>query len=52
MKAEMEGANVELVKLLAEHRLHISSAESCTGGLFSALITEVSGASEVFCETI
>lgn len=52
MKAEMNGANTELIQLLKQHGLYISSAESCTGGLFSALITEVPGASDVFCETI
>lgn len=41
-----------LVKLLQKSNLTISSAESCTGGLFSAYITDVSGASEVFEESI
>lgn len=36
------------VKLLKEKGLTLSSAESCTGGMFSQLITSVSGASEVF----
>ncbi|MGN0181361.1 MAG: CinA family protein [Candidatus Ornithomonoglobus sp.] len=52
MKAEMNGINEELVRLLESKNLCISSAESCTGGLFSALITDVSGASGVFKETI
>ncbi|MDD6762039.1 MAG: CinA family protein [Clostridiales bacterium] len=52
MRAEMNGINEELVRLLQSRKLCISSAESCTGGLFSALITDVSGASEVFKETI
>ena len=52
MKADMEGLNASLVELLQKRGLHISTAESCTGGLLSALITEVSGASDVFNETI
>ena len=52
MRAEMNGINEELVRLLESKNLKISSAESCTGGLFSALITDVSGASGVFDETI
>lgn len=36
------------VKLLKQKGLTLSSAESCTGGMFSELITCVSGASEVF----
>lgn len=36
------------VKLLREKGKKVSSAESCTGGLISAAITSVSGASEVF----
>lgn len=37
-----------VVKLLKHRGLTISTAESCTGGLLSELITSVSGASEVF----
>ena len=36
------------VKLLKQKGVTLSSAESCTGGMFSELITAVSGASEVF----
>ena len=37
-----------LVNFLKEKKLKISTAESCTGGLVSQLITSVSGASDVF----
>lgn len=36
------------VRLLKENDLKVSTAESCTGGLLSAYITAVSGASSVF----
>lgn len=39
-----------VVKLLLNKGLTISSAESCTGGLFAAEITKVSGSSNVFNE--
>ena len=48
MKAEVNGLNEKVVKMLAERKMTVSAAESCTGGLFEALITNVSGASEVF----
>jgi PncC family amidohydrolase len=37
-----------LVELLAEHNLKVATAESCTGGMISQKITNVSGASLVF----
>lgn len=52
MKAEMNGLNERVVKKLIEKSLHISSAESCSGGLFSALITAVPGSSEILDEAI
>ncbi len=52
MTGDVNGYNEKLVDILKEKGLFISSAESCTGGLFSAFITEVPGASDVFCETI
>lgn len=36
------------VEALKKYGLSLSSAESCTGGMFAELITSVSGASEVF----
>ncbi len=41
----LEGA---VCRLLAENKMTVSTAESCTGGLISKRITEVSGSSEVF----
>lgn len=37
-----------LVKILIEKKLKIATAESCTGGLVSKRITDISGASAVF----
>ena len=48
----MNGVNEKLVALLRERGLRISSAESCTGGMLAAYITEVAGSSEVFEESI
>lgn len=52
MLLDVQGLNVKLVDVLINKKLKISTAESCTGGLLSALITEVSGASEIFEETV
>lgn len=40
----------EVVHLLKEKKLHISTAESCTGGMIASGIVDVSGASDVFEE--
>lgn len=40
----------ELVTLLKEKKLHIATAESCTGGMIASMIVDVSGASNVFEE--
>lgn len=52
---ELEESNIDLnsinelvVKALAENNMKIATAESCTGGLISKKITEVSGSSAVF----
>lgn len=52
---ELEQSNIDLnsinelvVKVLAENNMKIATAESCTGGLISKKITEVSGSSAVF----
>lgn len=53
--AELESNNIcmeslpeMLVEVLKEKGLKIATAESCTGGLISKMITDVSGASAVF----
>lgn len=52
MQTDIGDMNVRLVKALTEKKLKISTAESCTGGLLAALITQAAGASEVFEESI
>lgn len=49
-----EDLNLEeaLIKQLKEHRLTISTAESCTGGLISSKITDVAGASTVYIGSV
>jgi len=37
-----------LLQQLREKKLTLATAESCTGGLVSALLTEISGSSDVF----
>lgn len=43
-----EELNEVVVNLLKEKGLRLSSAESCTGGMFASCITDVPGASKVF----
>ncbi len=46
----MEAAELafRLVQALKVRELHISTAESCTGGMIAAALTEVEGSSQVF----
>jgi nicotinamide-nucleotide amidase len=45
-----DGSSLEetVVRMLAERRLRVATAESCTGGLIAHRLTNVPGASEVF----
>lgn len=47
----MEDKAKSLVRLLTEKGLKIASAESCTGGLFAKLITDIPGSSAVLDES-
>jgi len=38
----------EIIEIAKSKKLKIATAESCTGGLLSALFTEVSGSSQIF----
>ena len=56
MNLELKGNNIiddnelpkRVVKLLMEKNMTLSSAESCTGGLFSQEVTNISGASQIY----
>lgn len=45
---KMKNYAEQAVDLLKKNKLKITTAESCTGGLISKMITDVSGSSEVF----
>jgi nicotinamide-nucleotide amidase len=47
---EMNDAAAGLVSLLKDADLHISTCESCTGGMIASTIVNVPGASDVFEE--
>ena len=53
IRSDMERLEIvvnEVVSKLNELRLQVATAESCTGGLLSATIVDVSGASAIFHE--
>ena len=45
---DVESLEDAVVRLLAERRLTVATAESCTGGLLAKRITDIAGASGVF----
>ena len=45
---ELNSKITELVSLCKKNKLKLATAESCTGGLISSLITSISGSSEIF----
>lgn len=47
MTPELRGRAAALVRLYAECGLKLATAESCTGGLVAALLTEIPGSSAV-----
>lgn len=50
MAKECMSVEEEVVGLLKEYGLTVTTAESCTGGMIASKIVNVSGASDVFCE--
>jgi len=44
----MKKLSLKIVKILTKKKLTVSFAESCTGGLLSSSITNISGSSKVF----
>lgn len=46
----MERCSERLVEKLREKGIHVSTAESCTGGMIASVIVDVPGASDVFEE--
>lgn len=48
LRTSIDKKAADVVKLLSSRKETLASAESCTGGLFSAAITAVPGASRVF----
>lgn len=52
MEEEREFTAERVIALLKEKKLEFSSAESCTGGLLMAALTNVPGASEVIKEGV
>ncbi len=46
--ATLRESTKKILEIAAENKMKISCAESCTGGLLSALFTEISGASKSF----
>lgn len=49
---EFSSPDAELIHLLREKSLTISTAESCTGGLIGKRLTDIAGASDVFAGSV
>jgi len=49
VNTEPESLEARVVRLCRDHGWTLATAESCTGGLLASRITDVPGASEVFC---
>ena len=45
---DVDSLHSAVVDILREKKITVSTAESCTGGLLGSLITDISGASEVY----
>ncbi len=45
---DCENIQTAVVNMLKENKIKIATAESCTAGMLSSMITEVAGASEIF----
>ena len=48
VESELIALGEKVIKRFKEEKLTLSFAESCTGGWLSKIITEISGASEIF----
>lgn len=41
-----------VARMLAERKMTVSAAESCTGGMFAQMLTDIAGVSEIFNESV
>ncbi len=52
VESELIALGEKVIKKFKEEKLTLSFAESCTGGWLSKIITEISGASEIFMGSV